>query len=223
MRRTEVEATPLIVRAVVEALTIRRLLILEEALLTMRAPITEKAVDEPFTIFRLLILDEALFTIRAPETVRAVVEAEVRVAVVAVRSTVRRLLIEDDALLTMRAPPTDSAVVDELVVMSLTTRRLLIDEEALFTTKAPVTSRLVVEALVVVNLVPSKRKAAEEVRRPLVVVYGIRPEAILEMVRPWMVRSPEASRTRAEADEVAKVVSEEVAKYKIPPALRSDQ
>ena len=46
MRKIEVDATPLTVKAVDDALTKRKLLIDEDALLTIKAPVTDKAVVE---------------------------------------------------------------------------------------------------------------------------------------------------------------------------------
>src|SRR6185369_2169702 len=71
IRKTEVEATPAVVRAVVEAL-----------------------VTVPVTTFKLLIDELALLTISAPLTVSAVVEALVTVPV-----TTFKLLIDELALL----------------------------------------------------------------------------------------------------------------------------
>ena len=124
----------------------------------------------------------------------------------------RKLLILELALLTIKAPETVRAVVEEKEVMSLTTRKLLIDDDALLTLSAPTTSSAVVEALVAVNLVPSKVKPVLLVNKPLVVAYGILPEAKLLIVRPCTATSPLASRVKALTVEVAKVVGDEVAK-----------
>ena len=53
---------------------------------------------------RLVILDEALLTIKAPETDRAVVEEKVVVSVVTVKVPTLRLEMVEEALLAMKPP-----------------------------------------------------------------------------------------------------------------------
>ena len=124
MRKTVVEATPETVRAVDEALTVRKLLIEEEALLTIRAPITDRAVVEALVMVPPVVLK-----------------------VVAVKSTVRRLLIDDEALFTIKLPVTDRAVDEALVISARPLVYKLVEVELVVVPLVVDSRRMVEEAV----------------------------------------------------------------------------